>query len=321
MEHTSALSQKKVVSLQVEMKCLRSTYVILMQVIMAAVFGACGEPTAVKPDNDRVLLSVGDSALRLSKVVARIPEGLSEADSTALFNSIVDAWIQDMLLTKVAAENIPDMDRLDRMVADYRNRLIMMEYRKRMKEDSRKSISDAEVKSYYEAHADDMRLEHPVIKGIYIKVPSNAERIENVRQWVFSASKESIDKLEKYGLKGAIQYDWFADRWVDWEIVAEQIPYRFYDADAFVESTVNFETVYNGSTYFLHISEYLKSGDVMPYSFATEQIREMMSEKYKRDSESRLMQSLFRKAIDDGSLKAEGFDPVGHRMKPEMPSR
>ncbi len=225
-----------------------------------------------------------------------------------------------MLLTKVAAENIPGVDRLDRMVADYRNRLIMMEYRKRMKEDSRKSISDAEVKSYYEAHADDMRLEHPVIKGIYIKVPSNAERIENVRQWVFSASKESIDKLEKYGLKGAIQYDWFADRWVDWEIVAEQIPYRFYDADAFVESTVNFETEYNGSTYFLHISEYLKSGDVMPYSFATEQIREMMSEKYKRDSESRLMQSLFRKAIDDGSLKAEGFDPVGHRMKPEMPS-
>jgi len=69
------------------MKCLRSTYVILMQVIMAAVFGACGEPTSVKPDNDRVLLSVGDSALRLSKVVARIPEGLSEADSTALFNN------------------------------------------------------------------------------------------------------------------------------------------------------------------------------------------------------------------------------------------
>lgn len=297
------------------MKCLRFTYIIFLSSLLA-LLGACGEQPVAKPANDLVLMSVGDSALTLSKVVARIPEGLSEADSTALFNSIVDAWIQDMLLTKVAAENIPDMERIDRMTADYRNRLIMMEYRKRMKEDSRKAISDDEVKSYYEAHADDMRLEHPVIKGIYIKVPSNAERIENVRQWVFSASKESIDKLEKYGLKGAMQYDWFADRWVDWEIIADQIPYRFYDADAFVESTVNFETEYNGSTYFLHISEYLKSGDVMPYSFATEQIRDMLSEKYKRDSESRLMRSLFKKAVEDGSLKPVGFDPVAHRIRP-----
>lgn len=297
------------------MKCLRFTYIIFLPSLLA-LLGACGEQPVAKPANDLVLMSVGDSALTLSKVVARIPEGLSEADSTALFNSIVDAWIQDMLLTKVAAENIPDMERIDRMTADYRNRLIMMEYRKRMKEDSRKAISDDEVKSYYEAHADDMRLEHPVIKGIYIKVPSNAERIENVRQWVFSASKESIDKLEKYGLKGAMQYDWFADRWVDWEMIADQIPYRFYDADAFVESTVNFETEYNGSTYFLHISEYLKSGDVMPYSFATEQIRDMLSEKYKRDSESRLMRSLFKKAVEDGSLKPVGFDPVAHRIRP-----
>lgn len=305
------------------MKRLRLTYVLLIAALLGASSGCRRESERVDGEpasRDFELLSVGDSALMLSDVVSRIPQGISEADSAAMFASIVDAWVQDMLLTDVAADNLPDLERIERMVADYRNRLIMMEYRKRMKQDARHAPTDDEIRRYYEANADDMRLEHPVIKGIYIKVPSNAERLESVRQWVFSASKASVDKLEKYGLKGAMQYDWFADRWVDWEVIAEQIPYRFYDADAFVESTPNFETEYNGSTYLLHISEYLKSGDVMPYSFAEEVIRDRLAEQSTAEADKRLMQSLFRNAVSSGKLRAPGYDPVNHRLRETVAS-
>ncbi len=301
------------------MKCLRHIIVIL-SVAIACLASGCGREKDAPAGDDVALVSVGDTTLWLSEVVRQIPQGLAETDSAEMFSGIVDAWIQDVLLTEVAADNLPDLDRIERMVADYRNRLIMMEYRKRMKNDSRRNISDAEVKEYYEAHADDMRLEHPVVKGIYIKLPSDADRLENVRQWVFSATRESIDKLEKYGLKGAIQYDWFGDRWVDWEMIATQIPYRFYDADAFVESTVNFETEYNGSTYFLHISEYLKSGDVMPYQFAVEQIREALSERELVEADRKLMRSLFSRAVSDGKLRPGAYDPVKRRMKNGAPA-
>lgn len=302
------------------MKLLRLRCILACVAAFALLLVACGREgetrVSANGDDDFVLLSVGDSSLKLSDVVRRIPQGITATDSAEMFSSIVDSWVQDMLLTEVAAENVPDMERIDRMVADYRNRLIMMEYRKRMKESAGGAPSDEEIRRYYEAHADDMRLEHPVVKGIYIKVPSNAERLESVRQWVFSASRASIDKLEKYGLKGAMQYDWFADRWVDWEVIADQIPYRFYDADAFVESTTNFETEYNGSIYLLHISEYLKSGDVMPYSFAAEIIRERLTQQSRGDSDKKLMQSLFRNALSNGKLQAPGYDPVNHRIKP-----
>ncbi len=291
---------------------------IFLTLIAAAIgwLGSCNREETPKVSEELVLLSVGDSILTMQDVVRHIPAGLAEEDSIVLFNSIVDTWVQDLILVDMATENLPDMDRINRMVADYRNRLIMMEYRRRKKENTPLAIHDADIRKYYEANADDMRLEHPVIKGIYIKVPSNADRLENIRQWVFSATTESIDKLEKYGLKGAMQYDWFGNRWVDWEVVADQIPYRFYDADAFVESTVNFETEYNGSTYFLHITEFLKSGDVMPYSFAKEQIQESMIQSGKRDMDARLMQSLFNNALKTGKLKAVSFDPVKHRMIP-----
>lgn len=298
------------------MKCLTRIYVILLAFSLISLVGACERKAGKSVENtDVALLTVGDSSLMLADVVARIPRGITAEDSVELFNTIVDAWIQDMLLTEIAAENLPDMERIERMVSDYRNRLIMEEYRKRMRENPRRRRDDAEVSRYYEANADDMRLEHPVIKGIYIKVPSNADQIDRVRQWVFSGSRQSIDKLEKYGLKGAMQYDWFGDKWIDWNVVADQIPYRFYDADAFVESTVNFETEYNGSTYFLHISDYLKSGDVMPFEFASEQIKEILALDDKRGAERRLMQSLFDNAIESGKLKIVGFDPINHKLR------
>ena len=123
-----------------------------------------------------------------------------------------------------------------------------------------------------------------------------------------------MDKLEKYGLKEAMQYDYFADRWVDWQVISEQIPYRFYDPDAFVESTKNFETTYNGSTYFLHIISYLKSGDVMPFDFARDQIAEILSGNKQKEHERRLIASLYNQALKDGRLKVMGFNPVTHKM-------
>ena len=259
------------------------------------------------------LLSVGDSVLTLNDVVSRIPLGLSSEDSVTMFNTIVDAWLEDMLLTEVASVNIPDMDRIEKMVSDYRRRLIIMEYRKLVRKDGEKKVDKDEIKDYYRNNSDEMRLEHPVVKGIYIKIPSNAEKIEKVRSWISDATPSSVDKLEKYGLKEAMQYDYFADRWVDWQVISEQIPYRFYDPDAFVESTKNFETTYNGSTYFLHIFSYLKSGDVMPFDFAKDQIAEILSGNKQKEHERRLIASLYNQALKDGRLKVMGFNPVTHK--------
>jgi len=275
---------------------------------------SCGHKRPIEKDASDVLISVGDSILTLDNVISRIPLGLSPEDSITMFNTIIDSWLEDMLLSEVASVNIPDLDRIEKMVDDYRRRLITMEYRKLVRKDGESKVKDEEVKSYYRLHSDEMRLERPVVKGIYIKISSNAEKIEDVRRWMSDASTSSIDKLEKYGLKEAMQYDYFADKWIDWQTISDQIPYRFYDPDAFVESTENFETTYNGSTYFLHIFSYLKSGEVMPFDFARDQIVEILSGNRQKEYERKLIASLYNQALKDGKLKVVGFNPVTHKM-------
>lgn len=260
-----------------------------------------------------VLIQIGDSTLTLHEVVGRIPVGLEPADSVNLFNKIVDTWIQNLLLRQVAADNLTDLSRIDAMVDEYRNQLIVSEYRRRIKEENVDAVPDDSVRDYYRRFGAEMTLEHPLVKGIYIKLPAKSENVDEIARRMRSARPDDIDFIEKNGLRDAMQYDWFEDRWVDWQILAEQIPQRINDPDSFVASGRFFSTEYNGAVYMLRISDFIRSGEKMPYDFAAPLIADRLNEKQRTSYESRLINSLYRKALREGKLKKITYDPVTHQ--------
>lgn len=274
----------------------------------------CGSPEGETAAREEILVEVGDSALTVRDIVSRIPSGLSEEDSTEMFNTLVERWVRTMMLTDVASENVADLDKINRMAEDYRNGLIIERYL-RSKQEEAPTVSEQSVKMYYAAHGEEMKLEAPIIKGIYLKISDSEERLGDIRRWMASATPSSIDNIEKYGLRQASQYEYFKDNWIDWNEMAEQIPYRFYDADAFLGSTKDFETSYGGSTYFLHIFDYLPTGSIMPYEYASSRIVDMIDREKKSDYRIRLLSSLYAKGIEDGKLKPGLYDPVKRRMK------
>lgn len=269
----------------------------------------CSSKKPETPSDDKVLLEVGDSALTVRDVVQLIPAGLTEEDSVEMFNSITERWVRSMMLSDLAQENVADLARINRMAEDYRNSLIIDRYL-RSKQEETGEVSDQSVKSYYAEHGAEMKLEAPIVKGIYLKVVDSEENLSDIRKWMSSAKPKDIDKIEKNGLRHASQYEYFEDRWIDWNDIADEIPYRFYDADAFLRSTKDFETNYGGSTYLLHITEFIPSGEVMPYDFAKGKIREMLTREKKGDYRQKLLKSLYRKGIEEGKLKPGLYDPL-----------
>ncbi len=279
----------------------------------------CGSPEGETAAQEEILVEVGDSALTVRDIVSRIPSGLSEEDSTEMFNSLVERWVRTMMLTDVASENVADLEKINRMAEDYRNGLIIERYLRSKQEES-PTVSEQSVKMYYAAHGEEMKLDAPIIKGIYLKISDSEERLGDIRRWMASATPASIDNIEKYGLRQASQYEYFKDNWIDWNDMAEQIPYRFYDADAFLGSTKDFETSYGGSTYILHIFDYLPTGSVMPYEYASSRIADMIDRERKSDYRVRLLTSLYAKGIEDGRLKPGLYDPVKRRMTISIPA-
>lgn len=283
-------------------------YCILCSLTLFGTVSCSKEKTSVIPDD--ALILIGDSVLTRTDIVTRIPRGLLPADSAAMFSLLVNNWVEGMILTDIAAENIDDMDRIESMVREYRNRLIIDSYRRKIRETSTADIHNDTIRNYYKRHTADFILERPVIKGLFIKLPDDATRLSDIRRWMVTATPDAIDNLDKYGLDESVKYSFFKDKWMDWYAIRQQIPYRFDDDDEFVRNNTFFEASHAGMTYLLHISDYITSGERMPYEVAVPMIRENLETKMSADFQRKMMRQLYNNAIKSGQMKIIDKDNV-----------
>ena len=287
----------------------RLSHIGLLCLTVAA--SACGhrdsatqEATATAPAGD-VLVSLDREKLTADQLRRQIPGGLSAEDSTKLARTYINAWIDRQLVLRVAPREL-DTEEIDRLTEEYRRELIAEAYRRHMFDTGTDStaVGADSLRGFYDAHAGDFRLDRPLVRGIYLKVPDNARNLNALRRLYRSDRQEDIDRLEKEVLSSAIQYDYFRDRWIDWEQIENRIPYDFgTNPSAFLASHRSMETSAGGSTYLLSISDYLPAGETMPYDVAKPIVRRRVLADLRRRSDIELRRRLYDKATADGSLK------------------
>lgn len=252
-----------------------------------------------------VLVRVGDASLTMSDMRSVMPYGLTEEDSVRFVSAYVRSWIDSKVVSEIATENIGDMSSIDRLVEEYRNELVMMEYRRRMAmEHAETDFADDTLRHYYDTHRKDFILEHPLVKGIYIKIEENAPQLDDIKRWYRSDDSEDIERLEKYGLKEAIHYDYFRDRWVDWEQIDAKIPVSFgRDINTVLGSRKEIEVTQDGSVYLLSVSDWIASGKEMPYEYAADKIREILINRHRVEYDARLRRSLYEEGLKSGKIE------------------
>ena len=256
-------------------------------------------------ENGDILVKVGEATLTKEELNKEMPYGLSENDSIKFARTFIKTWIDSKLVGEIAARNITDIHRVDAMVEKYRNELIMWEYRQRMYEShADKTLSEDSIAAYYEAHKQDFIATRPYIKGIYIKIPDNANNIVQLKKWYRSEKPDEIEQLEKFSLTEAIHYDYFRDKWVDWEQIESKIPYDFgNNPDSFIRANKYIETSIGGFTYLLSISGHIPTGSPLPLEVATHTIKEILINQNRILYDQELRKELFDIGIDNGEIK------------------
>lgn len=267
-----------------------------------------------KEKNENILLSYAGETLTYQDVVACIPNGLIPEDSAALFKSVVDGWLQDVVLAEFAEERLIDTNSIDRRVRNYRNNLIVKEYLSRMRESRPPRIDEVKIREYYDNHRHELKLEVPLVKGVFLKVNSGARGREEIKSLISSDDPEKIDRLEQIWLDRAIEYNYFRDKWIDWETLTGLIPHRFGEAGTFLERNNYFETDYGDCAYYLKITDYLAAGEEQPFEYAKIWITELLTQGEILEYERQLINSLVEKSLKENKLEAVGYDPLKHEM-------
>ena len=280
--------------------------------ITAAICGSCNKP---KEEPEGLLMKYGEMELTYDDVVSQIPQGLMAPDSAALFKAIADGWVRNAVISDFAQERLLDLDAINRRVEEYRRSLIAQEYLSRMTEAHSPKVDERAVKEYYDRHKNELKLEVPLVKGIFIKINSDSKGKEAIKGLLTSDEPESIDKLEQEWLDRALEYNYFRDKWTDWETLSGMIPYRFGDADKFLEENQYFETDYGDCSYYLRITDYLPTGEEQPYDFAWGWISGLLTQKDLSTYEQSLTKSLLQEAVNNKKLEIVGYDPITHEVK------
>lgn len=270
--------------------------------MVACALAGCGQEHDHKGKTP--LVEVAGEYLYREDLQAALPYHLSKDDSVLFATHYIKNWVEDVLLFDKAEGNIPDNEKIARLVENYRRALIMHTYQEELvNQKLSNDITAEEVNAYYEKNKDLFRLGHPLVKGLFIKVPLRSPDLASVRRWYKKNNQETIEKLEKYSLRNAVSYDYFYDKWVPVSDVAAKIPLRALDIDeGYLEKNRDIEVKDTAFCYFLHVEEFLGKDKQKPLDFAQDEIKEILINLKRVEFINQVKEDLYRRASDKDKI-------------------
>ncbi len=251
-----------------------------------------------------VLASMEGHQLHRAEVESLIPRTASAADSLLIAENYVKKWVKEQLVYEVAERNLSDeKTEIDQLVEDYRRSLIRYRYQERLVNERLKTdISEQDKQQFYEENPKLFTLEQGLIKGLFLKIPVDAPGLVDVKKWYKSSDEAALEKIEKYSVQNATIYEYFYDKWVDFDEVMDNIPIYVSDPATFLKGHKQVEVADSSYCYLLNIAEYLVPGQTEPYESASPRIVEMLVNQRKVDFLRNFEDELYNEAVQKGKV-------------------
>ena len=262
---------------------------------------ACSDNSDVK--KNKALVKIGNKVLYTKVLEENIPKGLSSEDSIIAAEHFIRSWIDENLLYNIALRNVNDKDNIERLVENYRKSLIIYQYQEQLiNERLTKNIDEQSLYDYYNKNKDKLKLERPVVKGLFLKVPINAPQADEIRMWYKAKTSGARENLKKYSLNNATKFDYFVDKWVDFSDLMDNFPKEQLTKEDQTVQRKTIEKQDSGYFYLLNITDCLLPGDNVPYEYIKSTIQEMLINQQRIEFLKKTEDELYQRALTKGEI-------------------
>ena len=164
-------------------------------------------------------------------------------------------------------------------------------------------ISEQELIDYYTKNHVLFKVERPLMKGLFIKVPLTAPQLGNVRRWYKTENREAVEHLEKYSLQNAVKYEYFYDKWVPMADVLDLMPLKAADTEEYLDKNRHVELKDTAFYYFLNVSDFRRIGEQEPFEFARAQVKDMLLNMKQVEFMQQVKNDLYQRAEKKNEIK------------------
>lgn len=250
------------------------------------------------------IVTVYGQTLYKTELDSALQGNIPSADSAAIADIYVRKWIDNVLMYEKARRNISNKKTIDKLIEDYRKSLVTHSYQEHLlKAKMEQEVPENEIQEYYKQHQNSLKLEEPVIKGLYLKIPTESSQLDNFKKWYNEGTEQAVENIEKYTLQNAIGYEYFYNRWVPFSEIINMIPRNISDPDEFLKSNKNLEVKDSSFVYLLNIKAYLPSGSKAPFEFVKNELAGVIRETERTTYINQIREDLYTKALSDDDIK------------------
>jgi len=259
-----------------------------------------------KPGAEEISVARAYDKLLTISDIGDIAKGAeSEVDSMMKVNAFIEQWLrQQVLLYK--AEQILDGEKKDveRQLEEYRKSLLIFNYeREYVSSHLDTSVSEKEIKEFYDSHQDDFILKENIIKVNYLILDKKTPRLEKVKTWFRSDGAREQKQLREYAFQYAVNFFFDNEAWLAFEELLKQIPIKTYDKEEYLRNNRFIEAQDSSYIYLVNIKGFRIKDSVSPLSFETENIRTMILNKRKLKLIEEMEKSIYNEALKKGDAE------------------
>ena len=247
---------------------------------------------------DEVVARVGDHKLFRSELAGYIPAGASSEDSLALAQQYIHSWAEELLFLDMAEAQLSKEEKnVDKELEEYRRTLLKYRYEERyINERLDTLITDAEVRNYYEAHADRFTLARPLLKTRYMVIPADSRSLKTIKGLMGSDDAMDAIAADSLAFTAAVRYADSSDSWMDALLLARELG---TDEESMMKALKNKFIEFKGDDGNLRVAyvvELVKKGEPAPLEYCADRIRDIILSARKHELVSGLEQELLNDA-------------------------
>jgi len=254
---------------------------------------------------DGVVAKVGDKLLLRRELASALRGGTTKADSVNQAKDYIQRWVKQELMLLMAEENLSDDQKdVQRELDEYRTSLIIHRYQQQLISQKLDTVLTAsDIRQFYDLHPERFILEQHIVKAIYIEVPKNVAKVDQLKRWMNSLDDKSRTELEKYSFQYATKFDYFDEQWIDFSQIRSRMPVSLTSPDDALKRKGFIET-YEGNKYYLAaIKDYRLKGDKAPFEFVKDGIANLILNNRKMELIDELQKNIYQKGKKENLFK------------------
>jgi hypothetical protein len=261
----------------------------------------CGKKGGTKKE-DKLLARVYDRNLYFSELDGVVPAGTIPADSALLVSAYVQRWLREQLMMYEAERNISkDLD-IDALVRSYRASLVRFDFEEKLiaeKLDS--TVSEDELRAYYETNKDEFQLESTILKFRLIKLSLQAPQNEINKLWNSRNPADEV-KLSAFARQWATLALLDPEKWYTLQEVAPLLPKGTLTSENAASRRDG--TLSDGDfRYYYRVMEAVQGKTTAPFDYAKDQAQKIILHKRKQELLERWKEDLYQKEMRRENIK------------------